>query len=58
LIGREYKIYDETGTILFNETINSENTRIDLDKLSRGIYFLMINENTNTESQVIKIAKD
>jgi PKD repeat protein len=54
LLGSVYIIYDNTGTAVLNGNILSEQSVIDLEYLSKGIYFLSIGENFERTVKVIK----
>lgn len=54
LIGSVYSIYDSTGRIVLTGKLNSDNTTIELDKLSGGSYLFSVGENMK---QALKIFK-
>ena len=54
LLGSVYIIYDNTGKSVLNGNILSEQSVIDLEYLSKGIYFLSIGENFERTVKVIK----
>ena len=54
LMGEVYTIYDNTGKIVLNGKLNSQNTTIELGNLSGGIYMLSVGENLNKLFKVIK----
>ena len=51
-----YQIFDANGTLLSNEKLKEENTRISLNDLSVGTYILKITEN-ESEFRAFKIIK-
>jgi len=53
-IGQIYSIYDNTGRVVLTGKLNSENTTIELDNLSGGIYLFSVGENTKRNFKVIK----
>lgn len=53
-IGTKYAFYAHSGKLIFEGTIDSETTNIDVSKLPAGIYFMRAGENL---SQAIKIVK-
>jgi hypothetical protein len=54
LLGSAYVIYDNTGKLVLTGKITSENTVIELDNLSDGIYFFIVGENFKQTFKVIK----
>jgi hypothetical protein len=54
LLGSIYTICDNTGKSVLNGNILSEQSVIDLEYLSKGIYFLSIGENFERTVKVIK----
>ena len=54
LIGSAYSIYDNTGRVVLTGKLNSENTTIELGKLSGGVYMFRIGENMKQTFKVIK----
>ncbi len=54
LIGSAYVIYDNTGKLVLTGKITSENTVIELDNLSDGIYLFSVGENLKQTFKVIK----
>ena len=54
LIGSSYTILDNTGRIVLQGKIVSENTTIDLQNLSGGIYLFGIGENLKQTFKIIK----
>jgi hypothetical protein len=55
LLGSVYIIYDNTGKSVLNGNILSEQSVIDLEDLSNGIYFINIGEHLK---QTVKIVKE
>jgi|GEM_PF-6717248 len=48
-IGTDYNMYDQTGKLVLNGTINASNTSIDISHLSSGLYtFKVIGESNQT----------
>ncbi len=54
LLGSAYVIYDNTGKLVLTGKITSENTVIELDNLSDGIYLFSVGENLKQTFKVIK----
>jgi hypothetical protein len=54
LLGSIYIIYDNTGKSVLNGNILSEQSVIDLEYLSKGLYLLSIGENLERKVKVIK----
>ncbi len=54
LIGSVYVIYDNTGKIILNGKITSENIMIELDNLSAGIYLFSLGEHLKQTFIVLK----
>jgi hypothetical protein len=54
LLGSIYTIYDNTGKLVLTGKINSDNTVIELDNLSGGIYLFSVGENMKQTFKVIK----
>jgi hypothetical protein len=54
LLGSVYIIYDNTGKSVLNGNILSEQSVIDLEYLSKGLYLLSIGENLERTVKVIK----
>ena len=54
LLGSVYTIYDNTGKLVLTGKINSDNTVIELDNLSGGIYLFSVGENMKQTFKVIK----
>jgi hypothetical protein len=54
LMGEVYTIYDNTGKIVLNGKLNSQNTTIELGNLSGGIYMFSVGENMKQTFKVIK----
>ena len=54
LIGQVYSIYENTGRIVLTGKINSQNTTIELDNLSGGIYLFSVGANMKQTFKVIK----
>ena len=54
LIGQVYSIYDNTGRVVISGKLNSQNTIIELDNLSGGIYMFSAGENMKQTLKVIK----
>jgi len=54
LIGDVYSIYDNTGRVVLTGKLNSENTTIELNNLSGGIYMFSVGENMKQTFKVIK----
>lgn len=52
----KYQIFDANGTLLSNEKLNGENTRISLNDLSAGTYILKVIEK-DSEINAFKIIK-
>jgi uncharacterized delta-60 repeat protein len=53
-IGKNYRIFDYTGKLLQNNTINTENTIISLADLTSGLYLLRI-EGNNESYKIVKL---
>jgi hypothetical protein len=53
-IGQIYSIYDNTGRVVLTGKLNSENTTIELDNLSGGIYLFSVGANMKQTFKVIK----
>ena len=54
LIGQVYSIYDNTGKVVLTGKLNSQNTTIELNNLSGGVYMLSVGENLKQTFKVIK----
>ena len=54
LIGSTYSVYDNTGKSVLTGIITSEDTIIELGKLSRGVYMFSLGENLKQSFTVIK----
>ena len=54
LIGSTYMVYDNTGKSVLTGKITSEDTIIELGKLSRGVYMFSLGENLKQSFTVIK----
>ena len=54
LVGSVYTIFDNVGKVVLSGKITSENTIIELDNLSGGIYLFSIGGNMNQTFKVIK----
>jgi hypothetical protein len=54
LLGSVYTVYDNTGKLVLTGKIISENTTIELDNLSGGIYMFSVGENMKQTFKVIK----
>jgi hypothetical protein len=54
LIGEVYSIYDNTGRVVLTGKLNSQNTTIELEILSGGIYMFSVGENMKQTFKVIK----
>lgn len=54
LIGEIYSIYDNTGRVVLTGKLNSQNTTIELENLSGGIYMFSVGENMKQTFKVIK----
>jgi hypothetical protein len=54
LIGAGYSIYDNTGRIVLTGKLNAQNTTIELNNLSGGIYLFSVGENMKQSFKVIK----
>ena len=54
LSGTVFTVYNSTGKSVIEGKINSENTLIDLENLSEGIYLINIGENIKQTFKVIK----
>ena len=54
LIGTVFTVYNYTGKSVIEGKINAENTVIDLENLSEGIYLINIGENIKQTFKVIK----
>lgn len=52
--GLTYFIVDQTGRRYMSGTMNTEETTIDINRLSTGIYFFQIGQNTNQTVKIIK----
>lgn len=55
LMGSTYRIFEITGKVILNGKISSENSQIDISKLSKGIYFL--ETSINEKQHILKIVK-
>jgi len=54
LIGEVYKIYDNSGRVVFSGKLDSQNSTIELGNLSGGIYMFSVGENMKQAFKVIK----
>ena len=54
LIGEVYTIYDNAGRVVLTGKLNSENTTIELNNLSGGVYMFSVGENMKQTFKVIK----
>jgi hypothetical protein len=54
VLGANFFIYDKSGKSVLSGTLNSDNTIIDIDELSDGIYLFRIENNTNQTFKIIK----
>ncbi len=54
LIGSSYTVFDNLGEKVLEGKINSENTIVELENLSGGVYLLNIGENLKQTFKVIK----
>jgi hypothetical protein len=54
LLGSVYNVHDNFGKVVLSGKINSENTIIELGKLSGGIYLFSVGENLKQTFKVIK----
>ncbi len=54
LVGTFYTIFDNMGKMVLSGQLNAENTLIELDNLSSGIYLFRIGENNQQTFKVIK----
>ena len=54
LIGSIYTVFDNLGKKVLSGKINSENTIVELENLSGGVYLLSIGENLKQTFKVIK----
>ena len=54
LLGSIYTLYDNNGKSVLSGKINSENTVIELDNLSGGIYLFSVGENLRQTFKLIK----
>jgi hypothetical protein len=54
LLGSVYAIYDNTGKSVLYGKINSENTVIDLENFTKGIYLICVGSNLNQTYTIIK----
>ncbi len=54
LIGETYSIYDNTGRVVLTGKLNSQNTTIELENLSGGIYIFSVGENMKQTFKIIK----
>jgi hypothetical protein len=54
LIGEIYSIYDNAGRVVLTGKLNSQNTTIELENLSGGIYMFSVGENMKQTFKVIK----
>jgi hypothetical protein len=54
LLGSIYTVYDNTGKVVLSGKIISENTIVELENLSAGVYLLNIGENLKQTFKVIK----
>jgi hypothetical protein len=41
-LGTDYFVYDQTGKLMLTGRVDSENTLVDMSKLSQGIYFFRV----------------
>jgi hypothetical protein len=55
LFGSVYKIYDQIGKIVLIGKINTEQTLIELNNLSGGLYLICIGDNLNQTFKILKI---
>jgi hypothetical protein len=53
-IGSKYIIYNSLGNVIISGEINSEFSLIDMNNISKGLYFLKIGNNLNTAYKIIK----
>ncbi len=54
LIGTAYTLYNNLGTAVFSGTINNDNTLLEMENLSGGIYMLSVG---NSSKQIFKVIK-
>jgi hypothetical protein len=54
LIGKIYTIFDNTGKVILTGKLTSQNTSIDLDNLSGGIYMFSVEEHMKQTFKIIK----
>ena len=52
-----YELYNTAGVLVQKGEVNAENKSIQVDLLSRGIYFLKL-KNENGSSRAFKVVKD
>lgn len=52
-IGNVYSIIDNMGKTVITGKITSDNTRVDLGHLSKGIYIIHLQENTNLTQKIV-----
>jgi hypothetical protein len=53
-IGSKYILYNSLGNVIISGEINSEFSLIDMNNISKGLYFLKIGNNLNTAYKIIK----
>ena len=55
--GSEYELMNQLGQVVMNGQINSNNTAVNLDELSNGIYLVRIKSGEKTGVQKLVVAK-
>ena len=55
LIGSSYTVYDNMGKAVLTGIINAENTVVEVQNLSGGIYLFRVGENNQ---QIVKVIKE
>lgn len=55
LIGSSYTVYDNMGKVVLTGIINAENTVVEVQNLSGGIYLFRVGENNQ---QIVKVIKE
>lgn len=53
-LGTDYFVYDHTGKLMLTGRIDLENTLVDMNKLSRGIYFFRVGSDLKQTSKAVK----
>ena len=53
-LGTDYFLHDYTGKLILNGKIDSENTLVDMSKLSQGIYFFRVGPDLKQSFKAVK----